>query len=321
MGAFILQRLARAVVTIFGVMLLTFVLFRVVAGDISANYLASDASPDQRQRFYRQHALDRPLLVDATKPITSPAFWDSQFTRHLIDSVTLRATSYATGQSVGRMIAERAPYSLALTMPALAIGWLAALTIALLIAHYRNTWLDRLAVLLTTLGMCVPLLAYMIVGQWIVFRIVPAAAWGLRNVSNIYVPVAIAVLASIGGNVRLYRTIILDEITRDYVRTARAKGAPLSRVLLGHVLPNCMLPILTQLVMAIPFLIMGSLLLESFFGIPGLGGQLVTSISRRDVPIVTALTFVTAVLYVTGLLATDILYAVFDPRVRLKPRA
>ncbi len=318
MCAFILRRLGQAVLTVIGVMLVTFVLFRVIGGDISASYLAPDASQAARERFYRQHGLDRPLLVDTTKPITSAEFWDSQFTHHVVDSITFRATSYATGQSVGRIIVERAPYSLALTMPAMALGWTIALAIALLTAYRRDTWVDRLGVTAAVAGMCIPLLAYMIVGQWIVFRFAPRAAWGLRHVGNIYVPVAIAVVASLGRNVRLYRTIILEEIGRDYVLAARAKGAPPSRVLLGHVLPNCMLPILTQLVMAIPFLVMGSLLLESFFGIPGLGGQLVASISRRDVPIVTALTFLTAVLYVTGLLATDILYAVSDPRVRLR---
>ncbi len=318
MLVFVMRRLGQAAVTIFGVLLLTFVLFRVIAGDISANYVSPDAPPAARERFYRRHGLDRPLLIDTSKPIASAAFWDSQFTRHVVSSVTFRATSYATGESVGSIIAARAPYSLALTMPAAAMGWLLAITIALLAAHYRNTWVDRVGVTASVAGMCVPLLAYMIVGQWLMFRIAPGSAWGVRHVSNIYLPVAIAVVASLGRNVRLYRTIILEEVNRDYVLAARAKGASSSRVLLGHVLPNCMLPILTQLVMAIPFLIMGSLLLESFFGIPGLGGQLVASISRRDVPIVTALTFLTAVLYVTGLLVTDILYAVSDPRVRLR---
>ncbi len=318
MLAFILRRLAQAALTVFGALLVTFVLFRVIGGDISANYVAADASPVSRQRFYAAHGLDRPLLIDTSKPITSAAFWDSQFTRHLADSVTFRATSYATGESVGRMIVQRAPYSLALTMPAMAMGWLIGLGLAMLTAYRRDTWVDRAGVILSVAGMCVPLLAYMIIGQWVAFRLAPAAAWGLGSVGNIYVPIAIATVASLGGNVRLYRTIILEELGCDYVRTARATGAPMSRVLARDVLANCMLPILTQLVMAVPFLIMGSLLLESFFGIPGLGGQLVASISRRDVPIVTALTFLTAVLYSAGLLATDLLYAVADPRVRLK---
>jgi peptide/nickel transport system permease protein len=130
--------------------------------------------------------------------------------------------------------------------------------------------------------------------------------------------VFIAVAAGLGAEVRFYRTIILNEINKDYVRTARAKGVPLPSILFLHVLKNCMLPILTDLITTIPFLILGSLLLERFFGIPGLGDLLLTSITSRDVPIITGLTFLTAVLYVISLLITDVLYAVFDPRIHLQ---
>ncbi len=166
--------------------------------------------------------------------------------------------------------------------------------------------------------MCIPFLAYMLLAQVIMFRIHPPAAYGVANPANVYLPVFIAVIASTGGAVRFYRTVILDEVHRDYVRTARAKGVPLSGVLFRHVLGNCMLPILTSLVMSIPFLIMGSLLLERFFGVPGLGDLLLNSITTRDVPIITGLTFLTAVIYVIALLVTDVLYAVFDPRIRLR---
>jgi len=130
--------------------------------------------------------------------------------------------------------------------------------------------------------------------------------------------VTIAVVAGLGGSVRFYRTVILDEVNRDYVRTARAKGVPLYGILFRHVLKNCMLPILTSLVVSIPFLILGSLLLEQFFGIPGLGSLMITSVSDRDVPIISGLTFLTALVFIIGLLITDVLYAVFDPRIRLR---
>jgi peptide/nickel transport system permease protein len=173
-------------------------------------------------------------------------------------------------------------------------------------------------VLLTVLGMCIPYLAYMLLGQWVMFKIAPEYAAGLFHPSSIYVPVLIAVVAGLGSEVRFYRTIILNEINKDYVRTARAKGVPLTSILFLHVLKNCMLPILTDLISTIPFLIMGALLLERFFGIPGLGDLLLTSITSRDVPIITGLTYLTAVLYVISLIITDILYAVFDPRIRLQ---
>jgi peptide/nickel transport system permease protein len=128
----------------------------------------------------------------------------------------------------------------------------------------------------------------------------------------------ISVIAGLGWSVRFYRVVILNEVNRDYVRTALAKGVPLGGVLFKHVLKNCMLPILTNVISEIPFLIMGALLLEKFFGIPGLGDLFLTSITSRDVPIITGLTYFTTILYVISLLVTDVLYAVFDPRIRLR---
>ncbi|MDP7288652.1 MAG: ABC transporter permease, partial [Phycisphaerae bacterium] len=145
----------------------------------------------------------------------------------------------------------------------------------------------------------------------------PTRAYGLAYRSNVYLPIAIMVIAGLGGSVRFYRTVILDQVNRDYVRTARAKGASLPAVLFKHVLKNCMLPILTNLILALPFLIMGSLLVETYFGIPGLGDLLLSSINGRDEPVVNAMVFLTAIIYTTGVMLTDISYALFDPRIRL----
>jgi peptide/nickel transport system permease protein len=302
-GRFILRRLAQAGVTVFGVMLLTFVLFRVVRGDVSANYVNPTLGPEARQNWLRKHGLDRPM--------------HEQFLHHLAGSVTFQGRSYQTDERLTEIIAKRAHISLSLTAPALAIGWVTAMVISCMVAYYHDRWPDRIGVLLSVLGMCVPYLAYMILGQWLMFQIHPPGAWGLGHRANIYVPVAIAVLAGLGGSVRFYRTIILDQIHSDYVRTARAKGAPIGDILFKHVLKNCMLPILTNLVTAIPFLILGSLLLENFFGLPGLGDLMISSVNNSDVPIMAGLVFLTSVIYVLGLLATDLLYAVFDPRIRL----
>jgi peptide/nickel transport system permease protein len=243
--------------------------------------------------------------------------FESQFFWHLKESITFSGRSYATDQGLPEIIGERARFSLALTIPILALEWLIGLVIACLVAYYRDTWIDRLGVFVCVLGMCVPYLAYMLFGQWVMFQIAPEVAVGLAHPLSVYVPVLIATVAGLGGMVRFYRTIILDEINKDYVRTARAKGVPLPSILFTHVLRNCMLPILTSLVTAIPFLIMGALILERFFGIPGLGDLMLSSITSRDVPIITGLTFLSTVLYVLSLLLTDILYAVFDPRIRL----
>lgn len=265
-----------------------------------------------------EHPENRGRLVAEISDVELSNIFNSQFFWHLWYSITFQNRSYKTNERLVDIVAERAKYSLALTVPALALGWLTAMIISSLVAFYRGGLIDKLGVFVSVLGMCVPYLIYMIAGQAIVFEYAPQRAWGLSSPANIYVPIGIAVIAGLGNQVRFYRTVILDEVNRDYVRTARAKGVPLPGIMFRHVLKNCMLPILTSLVVSIPFLILGSLLLERFFGIPGLGSLMVNSVSDRDVPLIAGLTFLTSVIYVVSLLITDILYAVFDPRVRLR---
>ncbi|MBT8340708.1 MAG: ABC transporter permease [Desulfatitalea sp.] len=445
MQQYVTRRLIQAVFTVFGVMLITFILFRIIAGDVSAAYVNQKLGAAARQAFYQKHKLDRPALINyhrrivledrtqgrhlfavtdrhgsrlaanldlhlspsglnekqapsATVKIVTALIWrlsaqtplpqatgtnagdtapesaapppsllistgsghefsvpvtplsdvaallsainahpanqgqvaayisewspanlfDSQFFWHIYEAATFTGRSYATDQTLLDVILERGKFSLAINLPALALGWLLAMVISSLVAYYRDTWVDRIGVLLSVLGMCIPYLAYMLLGQWVLFKIAPEVAVGLSHPVSIYMPVLISVVAGLGGSVRFYRTIILDEISRDYVRTARAKGVPLPAILFVHVLKNCMLPILTNLISTIPFIFMGSLLLERFFGIPGLGDLMLTSITSRDVPIITGLVYLTSVLYVGSLIVTDILYAVFDPRIRLQ---
>lgn len=318
MGAFLTRRIVQSVFTIAGVMLLTFLLFRVIAGDPSARYVNEKLGREAREAWLEKQGWNRPVVVDTNYKPWEGGFWDSQFVHHMEQCATFQGRSYKTEEKLTEIIASRAKYSLAITVPAMVIGWLLAMIVSCFVAYYHGTWIDKLGVFLTVLGMCIPYLAYMILGQWLMFKIRAPSAWGIANPLNIYVPVLIAVAAGLGGSVRFYRTVIMDEINRDYVRTARAKGVPLPAILFKHVLKNCMLPILTNLILAIPFLIMGSLLLERFFGVPGLGDLMISSINDRDVPIVTGMTFLTALVYVVGLLVTDILYTVFDPRVRLR---
>jgi len=243
--------------------------------------------------------------------------FDSQFTDHMVKSVTFQARSLKIHKKLTEIIAERAPTSLALTIPAMAAGWFFAMIISSFVAYYRGTLLDKVGVFLSVLGMCIPFLAFMIYGQSAMFTIAPTRAYGLTHRTNVYLPIAIMVIAGLGGSVRFYRTVILDQINQDYVRTARAKGASLPAVLFKHVLKNCMLPILTNLILSLPFLIMGSLLVETYFGIPGLGDLMLSSINGRDEPIINAMVFLTAIIYTFGVTLTDISYALFDPRIRL----
>ena len=243
----------------------------------------------------------------------------SQFFRHLRACVFFESRSLQDNKTLSEVIARHAPYSLAVQIPALAIEWMLGLAISCFVAYYRGTLIDRIGVFLCVLGMCIPFLAFMIFGQSLMFALgFPQYAFGLMYRGNVFVPVAIIVIAGLGGNVRFYRTVILDETGRDYVRTARAKGLPLPTILFKHVLRNCMLPILTSLILSIPFLIMGGLLVETYFGINGLGDLMLTSINNRNEPIMNALVYLTALIYTVGILLTDISYAIFDPRIRLR---
>jgi peptide/nickel transport system permease protein len=129
--------------------------------------------------------------------------------------------------------------------------------------------------------------------------------------------VAIGIIGGIGGSSRWYRTIFLEETSKDYVRTARAKGLAERTVMFRHVLKNGLIPILTGVVVVIPTLFLGSLLSESFFGIPGLGSYTIDAIQAQDFAIVRSMVFIGSLLYIVGLILTDISYTLVDPRIRL----
>jgi peptide/nickel transport system permease protein len=314
MGGYIVRRLFQAVLTIFGVLLLTFLLFRVGAGDIAAAHLGAKADEQQKKQWAEKYGYDKPLILGWKD---GESVFDTQFVHHLTATVTFQSESLVHRRKLLDIIIRRAPMSLAITVPALALSWTLAMVVSTIVAYWRASLIDHVGVFLSVLGMCIPYLAFILFVQQFLFRWRPEMAYGLGNPLNIFVPVGIAVIAGMGGNVRFYRTVILDETNRDYVRTALAKGVPLPLVMFKHILRNCMLPILTNLIISIPFLIMGSLLLENFFGIPGLGDLILSSINSRDEPIITGITYITAVAIVLGNLATDVCYAIFDPRVRL----
>jgi peptide/nickel transport system permease protein len=267
-----------------------------------------------------EHPANRGRLLARITDLSWAQVLNSQFFRHLRACVLFDTRSLkGDDRTLTEIIVQHAPNTLAVQIPVLGIEWCLGLAIACLVAYYRGTLIDKVGVFLTVLGMCVPFLAFMIFGQWAMFAAgYPQHANGLAYRGNVYVPIAIMVVAGLGGNVRFYRTVILDETGRDYVRTAKAKGLPLPTILFKHVLRNCMLPILTSLILSIPFLIVGSLLVESYFGIAGLGDLMITSVQDRNEPIMNGMVFLTSLIYTVGILVTDICYGIFDPRIRLR---
>lgn len=228
-------------------------------------------------------------------------------------------TSLSTNQRVSRLLADGIVPSLMLTVPIFIIGLFTSVALSLLCAFWRDTWVDRFFVILSVALMSVNYLVWIVGGQYLLgFKLGWFPVWGFENFRYLALPIFIGVISGLGGNLRFYRTIMLDEAHRDYVRTARAKGVSRGGVLFKHVLKNAMIPIITNVVIAIPFLYTGSLLLESFFGIPGLGYLGINAINSSDVDVVRAVVLIGASLFVVANLLTDICYALVDPRIKLK---
>lgn len=246
--------------------------------------------------------------------------FDSQLIFYLNRLVHLDfGTSNISNQRVSRMLIEGAGPSLMLTVPIFLSGLVTAISLSLICAYFRNRWIDRLLVFVSVALMSINYLVFIVGGQYLFsYRLGWFPVWGFEGPEYLVLPILIGTISGLGGGVRFYRTIMLDELYKDYVRTAVAKGTSKVRVLFVHVLKNAMVPIVTNVVIAIPFLYTGSLLLESFFGIPGLGRMGVEAINSSDVDVVRALVFIGAVLYVVANLVTDLVYVLVDPRVKLK---
>jgi len=249
-----------------------------------------------------------------------PRPWDSQLVFYVRQLARLDlGVSLATNQRVTTMLKAGILPSLSLTAPILFVELAVAVSLALICAYFRNSWLDRSLVVTAVVLMSVNYLVWIILGQFVAgYQLGWFPIWGYESWRHLLLPVLIGVTSGLGGNLRFYRTIMLDEMYKDYVRTAFAKGLSLRGVLFRHVLRNALIPVVTNTIIALPFLYTGSLLLESFFGIPGLGGMSVNAINSADVDVVRGVVLIGAVLYVVANLLTDVVYALVDPRVRLR---
>lgn len=252
----------------------------------------------------------------------------SRFTQTIVFQRSLQMLFFQYGKSddgknIGEEVFKRIAPSLTITLPVFILGLMIDIVFSMLVAFYRGTYVDYWAIILCVVLMSISGLFYIIGGQAIfakTLRLVPISGfdYGVHAVKFVFLPVLIAVVSGMGGSIRFYRTIFLEEINKDYVRTARAKGLPERTVLFIHTLKNAMIPILTSVVVSLPFLFTGSLLLESFFAIPGMGSFMIDAIQRQDFAVVQAMVSLGAFLYILGLLLTDISYTLVDPRVRLE---
>jgi peptide/nickel transport system permease protein len=325
MLAYILRRLLYAIPILIGVNLLTFALFFVVntPDDMARLQLGvKHVTPEAIERWKVEHGYDKPLLLNAeAKGHTQ--FTDTIFFQHSAAMFAFEFGKGDDGRDIANEIRTRMGPSLAIALPVFVIGLLVNISFALLMVFFRSTYLDLGGVVLCVMLMSISGLFYIIAGQYFVAKL-----WNLLPISGfadgadawrfILLPVLVSVVAGIGSGARWYRTIFLEEIGKDYVRTARAKGLSEVRVLFRHVLKNGMIPILTGAVVVLPLLFMGSLITESFFGIPGLGSYTIDAIQAQDFAVVRAMVFLGSFLYIVGLILTDISYSWVDPRVRLR---
>ena len=344
MIGYIIRRIAYGFLILLGVNALTFALFFAVNTPDDMARLAIGGryvTPEAIENWKIAHGYDLPLVYNedaqGIEKITKTVFYTRSaplltgdlglsdagrsINREIAERVGLRMNTWKSSKMAA--IAERVGPSLALAVPTFVLGVFVMLVFSLMVVLVRRTKLEWAAVAFAVTVMSVSSLFYIILGQWLLaktLRLVPVSGFmdGWHMAVFLILPVAIGIFSRLGSDTLLYRAMFLEEVGKDYVRTARAKGASHARVMFVHVLRNAMLPILTSTLAVFPMLFMGSLIMESFFGIPGLGSYTIDAINAQDFSIVRAMVFLGTAAYVLGLLLTDIAYTIADPRIRLK---
>lgn len=325
MISYLVRRVFYAIPILIGVNLFTFLLFFVVNSpdDMARMQLGQKRVTEEAVAKWKQErGYDKPMLFNSQAPgtdkVTETIFFDKSVPLFWFDFGHAE-----DGRDIAHEIRTRMGPSLAIALPVFLVGLATYITFALLMAFFRGTYIDFAGVLLCVVAMSVSGMFYIIGGQYLVsklWNLVPISGFaeGLSAWKFVVLPVLIGIIGGVGGSSRWYRTIFLEEVNKDYVRTARSKGLTESRIQFGHVLRNALIPILTGVVVVIPSLFLGSLITESFFGIPGLGSYTIDAINNQDFAVVRAMVFLGSVLYIAGLILTDVSYTLADPRIRLQ---
>jgi peptide/nickel transport system permease protein len=312
MAAYLIRRLWQMIPTLAGVILLVFFLFKYFGGDPAEVLAGLNATKEQVDAIRQTLGLDKPVWVQLWIFVKQIATFDW-------------GKSWATNEAVSNLFATRLPATLTVMVPILVLDVLLALPIAMWVAYRRGSLTDRTIMIATTIALSISFLVYVIVGQYVFgFQLgwFPVQGWSDSTLTNllVYVPLPVMLTVAVGlaPQTRLYRSFFLDELGQDYVRTARAKGMTERVVLFRHVLRNALIPILTNIGLALPSIFVGSFLIEVFFSIPGLGREVLLAVNRSDFPVIQATTIYLAVLTMLINLMTDIAFKFADPRVVLK---
>ena len=317
---YVLKRLWETIPTTIGILLLTFVLFNVVGGSPAEVILGKNATAESVAAFNRKWGYDKPLIIgmrDEGRGIGG--WWDSQFF-NFVGGLCKGDFGYSieNQEPVIEVLKRGVGPSLSLTVPILIGGVIVALMLALLAAATRGGWVDKAVLVFSAVLMSVNYVIWVLAGQFFLsYKAGLFPVWGYENAFYLALPVLIGIFSSLGTDVRFFRTAILDEVYKPYVLTARAKGLSGWTIMTRHVLRNALIPIVTYVSLSIPYLFTGSLLLESFFGIPGLGSVSINAIHSADMAVVRAIVVLGALLYQFVNLFTDVLSAFLDPRIRM----
>ena len=322
---YIIRRIAYAFPILIGVNVITFILFFVVntPDDMARMHLGvKRVTPEAIDKWKNERGYNKPILWNSEKEKLEKVT-DTIFFQHSARLFIFDFGRSDNGRDISHDISQRMWPSLAITIPSLLLGLLSYITFALILAFFRATYFDIWGVVICVIMMSISSMFYIIGGQFVIgklLHLVPISGYdtGLNSIKFIVLPVFIGLIGSIGSSTRWYRTIFLEEMGKDFVRTARAKGMPEKIVLYRHVLRNGLIPILTGVVVMLPMLFIGSLITESFFAIPGLGSYTIDAINNQDFAIVRSMVFLGSVLYIIGLILTDISYTIADPRIRLE---
>ena len=311
MWPYIIRRLLWGIPILLGVTMAVFLGLHVMKGSPAAAHVGKDATPEDIAQFDREHGFDKSF----------PA----QYVDYMKEVITFDfGKSLKNDRPVGDMISEGAGKSVSLTLPALLLTSLLAICLALIASYFRGRKTDRAIMVIAVFGMSVSFLVYIIVLQYLlafllpIFQIHGYQPGALERWQFLILPIIIQVIVGVGYDTRFYRSVFVEEIGKDHVTTAYAKGASKRRVMFVHVLKNALIPIVTRVMISIPFLVTGSLLLEQFFGIPGIGSMLLSALDTDDFPVIKALSVLISLLFIVSTILNDVLYAVVDPRVRLK---
>ncbi len=314
LAAFLLRRLAASIPLLLGVTFLSFLLMVYFGPDMSLVLAGKNPSTEEIESLRRALGYDQPLLV--------------RYGSYLADLIRFDLGNSIHGEPVAAILARTVPVSMALVLPGFLLGNLVGLGAALVAARYRGRWPDRALMAAAVGAMSISFLIVVIFAQLLLssragLNLFPVQGWIVDDLGDYFyyatVPTLVLVFVTVGYNARFYRAVLVEELSRDYVRTARAYGATPARVLTGETLRNCAIPIVTRVVFSIPLVVIsGSLVLEQYFGIPGIGEATHDAIHSGDQPVLNAVVALTAVAFVLVQSLADLLYAAFDPRVAIR---